>query len=89
MSHHFMTLVKEDEMPYRDVEELPDSVRNNLPRHAQEIYLGAYNNAWEQYSDPKKRRNKASLEEVAHRVAWSAVKKEYKKDRETGEWRKK
>jgi len=76
-------------MPYKAVEELPESVQNTLPKHAQEIYLAAYNNASEQYADPEKRRSKASLEEVAHRVAWTAVKKEYRKDRETGEWRKK
>ena len=76
-------------MPYQSVEELPESVQNNLPKHAQEIYLAAYNNASEQYANPEKRRGKASLEEVAHRVAWAAVKKEYKKERKTGEWRKK
>ena len=73
-------------MPYQSVEELPESVQNNLPKHAQEIYLAAYNNASEQYVNPEKRRDDASLEEVAHRVAWAAVKKEYKKERKTGEW---
>ena len=76
-------------MPSKDVKELPESVKNNLPQHAQEIYLAAYNNAAEQYADPQKRRGKASLEEVAHRVAWAAVKQEYRKDRKTGEWVKK
>lgn len=27
-------------MPYENLTELPDSVRNNLPKHAQEIYRG-------------------------------------------------
>jgi len=76
-------------MPYQHVEELPESIQNNLPKHAQEIYLAAFNNAFEQYADPNKRRDRASLEEIAHRVAWAAVKKEYRKDRETGEWKKK
>lgn len=76
-------------MPYEYVEELPESIQNSLPEHAQEIYLAAFNNAFEQYRDPDKRRDKASLEEVAHRVAWAAVKKDYRKDRETGEWKKK
>ena len=76
-------------MPYQHVEELPESIHNNLPKHAQEIYLAAFNNAFEQYRDPDKRRDRASLEETAHRVAWAAVKKEYRKDRETGEWKKK
>jgi hypothetical protein len=30
-----------------------------------------------------------SLEEVAHKVAWAAVKKEYEKDRRTGAWKRK
>jgi cation transport regulator len=33
-------------MPYDSVNELPDSVRNNLPAHAQVIYQEAFNNAW-------------------------------------------
>jgi cation transport regulator len=66
-------------MPYRKVSELPDPVRDNLPKHAQEIYMEAYNSAWDQYSDPKKRKGDASREETAHKVAWSAVKKKYTK----------
>ena len=37
-------------MPYRDIEDLPDSVRNHLPPHAQEIYVAAFNNAWRQHA---------------------------------------
>ena len=73
-------------MPYKDVDELPESVRNSLPRHAQDIYLAAYNNATEQYADPQKRRGGASLEEVVHKVAWAAVKQEYRKDSRSRAW---
>lgn len=66
-------------MPYQSIQELPDSVRDNLPKHAQDIYKEAYNSAWEQYADPDERRGDASREETAHRVAWSAVKSEYEK----------
>ena len=66
-------------MPYHSLAELPDSVKDHLPKHAQEIYQEAYNSAWEQYADPDKRRGDASREEVSHKVAWSAVKKQYKK----------
>jgi len=66
-------------MPYRNLSDLPGSVRDNVPRHAQEIYLEAFNNAWDQYSDPDDRRGDASREETAHRVAWSAVKQKYEK----------
>lgn len=73
-------------MPYDKLSELPDNVRNNLPEHAQEIYRSAFNSAWDQYDDPEDRRGDASREETAHRVAWSAVKQEYRKDDETGDW---
>ena len=76
-------------MPYAKISELPDSVRDNLPKHGQEIYKAAYNSAWEQYKDPADRRDDASREEVAHRVAWSAVKNVYEKDEATGKWKKK
>ena len=66
-------------MPYAKLSDLPDSVRDNLPKHAQEIYMAAYNNAWEQYDQPEERRGDASHEETAHRVAWAAVKKKYEK----------
>lgn len=75
-------------MPYGRVSELPDSVRENLPRHAQDIYKEAYNNAWDQYKDPEDRRGDDSREEVAHKVAWSAVKDSYSKNAD-GEWRRK
>lgn len=66
-------------MPYIKLSDLPDSVRDNLPKHAQEIYMAAYNSAWEQYDQPEERRGDASREETAHRVAWAAVKKKYEK----------
>jgi len=66
-------------MPYQQVSELPDSVKDNLPKHAQEIYQAAYNSAWEQYDKPEERRGDASREETAHRVAWAAVKEKYEK----------
>ena len=76
-------------MPYESVKDLPDSVKENLPEHAQEIYKSAYNNAWNEYKEPEERRGNESREETAHKVAWSAVKNEYKKDEETGDWKRK
>ena len=54
---------------------------DNLPSHAQKIYREAHKNAVKQYSNPSKRRGgkQQSKEQIAHKVAWSAVKKEYKK----------
>ncbi len=74
-------------MPYRKISDLPDSVKDNLPEHAQEIYMKAFNSAYEQYDRPEERRGDASREEVAHKVAWAAVKKEYQKDEKTGKWK--
>lgn len=63
-------------MPYKNRGDLPDAVKDNLPKHAEEIYKEAYNSAWEQYDKD---------EERAHRVAWVAVKDKYHKN-EDGEW---
>ncbi len=56
-------------MAYERLTELPKGVRANLPKHAQEIYREAYNNAWEQYERPEDRRLGGTREETAHRVA--------------------
>lgn len=66
-------------MPYDRISELPDRVKDNLPKHAQEIYKEAFNSAYDQYDDPSDRRGDADREETAHKVAWSAVKKDYEK----------
>lgn len=76
-------------MPYDSVRELPDSVKDNLPKHAQDIYRKAFNSAWEQYDKPEERRGDASREETAHKVAWAAVKNEYQKNEKTGKWERK
>ena len=66
-------------MPYRTNQELPDSVKDYLPSHAQDIYREAFDSAWNEYRDPAKRRGDESLEAVAHKVAWAAVKQKYEK----------
>ena len=62
-------------MPDKQITQLPDSVKNNLPKHAQEIYKEAFNSAEEQYGE----------ESRAHRVAWSAVENKHEKN-ENGRW---
>ena len=60
-------------MPYRSNFDLPDSVRRALPEHAQDIYREAFNHVFASHAeDPRQ-------EELAHRVAWSAVKRSYVK----------
>lgn len=75
-------------MPYSSNNDLPESVKDNLPEHGQEIYRKAYNSAWDQYDEPEERRANRSREETAHSVAWAAVKKVYDKD-ESGRWKRK
>jgi cation transport regulator len=72
-------------MPYTHSSQLPESVQNVLPDHAQDIYKEAFNSAYDEYKDPSERRGDADREEVAHRVAWSAVKKKYEKGQD-GKW---
>ncbi|MDZ7663033.1 ChaB family protein [Thiohalophilus sp.] len=60
-------------MPYDRIVQLPDSVRNHLPTEAQQIYKEAFNHAWEEYAEREDR------EATAHKVAWAAVKKKYRK----------
>lgn len=75
-------------MPYTSINELPDSVKDNLPTHAQEIYKEAFNNAYQEYAEPSERRGDADREETAHRVAWSAVKKAGYQKGDEGKWHK-
>ena len=66
-------------MPYSSINELTDSVQGVLPKHAQDIYKEAFNSAYDEYKSPRDRRGDEDREEVAHKVAWSAVKKKYAK----------
>ncbi|MGD0919550.1 MAG: phage major capsid protein [Thermodesulfobacteriota bacterium] len=62
-------------MPYSKIEELPAAVKDNLPTHAQEIYMAAWNAAFKEYKDEGK----------ASKVAWAAVGTKYEKDKD-GKW---
>ncbi|VTO24295.1 cation transport regulator [Klebsiella variicola] len=75
-------------MPYRNKQELPDSVQHVLPAHAQEIYKEAFNSAWDQYKDKDERRDDASREETAHKVAWGGG-EEQLRESDDDKWHKK
>ena len=62
-------------MPYATNEDLPLAVRMHLPPHAQEIFRAAFNNAWRRSAIESPSRQ----EEIAHRIAWAAVKRSYRK----------
>lgn len=66
-------------MPFKTIDELPAGVKNVLPKHAQDIYKEAFNSAYDEYKDAKDRHGDETREEVAHKVAWAAVKKKYEK----------
>lgn len=65
-------------MPYQKIEDLPESVKEHLPKNAQEIFRAAFNSATEEYGE----------EETAFKVAWSAVKHKYEKG-DDGNWHEK
>lgn len=57
-------------MPYQKLNDLPPAVKV-LPAHGQEIWMAAFNSAWDQYKGD---------EEKCFAVAWSAVKEKYRKE---------
>lgn len=60
-------------MPYASNDDLPASVRDHLPPHAQDIFRAAFDAAFTEHEgDPRQ-------EEAAFRIAWGAVKKRYRK----------
>lgn len=54
---------------------------DSLPEHAQHIFKKVHASAVKQYKNPEKRRGgkRQTVEEVAHKAAWAAVKQKYKK----------
>lgn len=63
-------------MPYATNTELPENIRSALPRHAQDIFRAAFNDAYQRYG---------SNEARAFRIAWCAVKRSYVR-RRVGLW---
>jgi cation transport regulator len=57
------------EAPYSNNDQLPPSVKDALPAHAQDIFRNAFNSAY----------GSGKSEEVCFKIAWAAVKKNYKK----------
>ncbi len=60
-------------MPWASIDDLPETLRERLPAHAQEIFLAAFNAAWRQHA------HEPDVEATAHRIAWAAVKRHYRK----------
>ena len=64
-----------------------DIVLEELPEEAQEIYLEAYEEAWEDYDESQG--GDMSRPSVAHRNAMYMVKQDFVKDDEKGVWYRK
>jgi cation transport regulator len=64
-----------------------DAVLDDLPEEAQEIYLEAYEKAWEDFDESKG--GEMGQASVAHRDAMYVVKNEFEKDDEKGVWYRK
>jgi cation transport regulator len=62
-------------MAYENIEQLPEEVKSQLPRGAQQIFLAAFNSA---SSDGLSESN-------ASQLAWNSVKTQYKQGSE-GHW---
>ena len=72
-------------MTYKSKAELPEYLRETMPDEAQEIYLKAYNESWQNY-DEDEVLGKQSQEATAHRDGWNAVMREFVHDEEKGIW---
>ena len=73
---------------YADLTHLPKDVQEVLPLHAQIIYVDAFNAAWEDWEDIDTAMLWFDRETIACQEAWTAVKKVYRKDERTGQWRR-
>lgn len=65
-------------MPYKEANELPAQVKEQLPEHAQQIFMAATNAAQSDGMD----------EAAAMQVGWNSVKQEYAQG-EDGKWQQK
>ena len=60
-------------MAFDTIDELPDSVKEALPREAQQIFLAAYNSIWQETGPRAGENMDNEMERLAFQWAWSAV----------------
>jgi cation transport regulator len=65
-------------MPYNKIDELSEDIKEQLPEHAQQIFVAAFNAA----------QSNGFSEEAARDVAWNSVKNEYEAGND-GKWQRK
>jgi len=71
-------------MRYESKSDLPHTLRDALPEEAQRIYLKAYQEAWDKYSEEES--SELDQEGVAHRQAMHAVEEEFVLREDMGGW---
>lgn len=69
---------------FQTIDELPPSIRENLPRLAQELYRAAYNRAWEQLAAGEQE-DLVNIAVESHKAARLAVEYEFTQDNK-GRW---
>ena len=72
-------------MPFSSVDELPKGVKDNLPAHAQAIWMAAFNAS---YDGTCKGKSADDRDSCAAAIAWAAVKRKYAKGAD-GNWAEK
>jgi len=73
----------------KDVNELPAGVYEALPPDGREIYLDAYNVAYENYDVQNGVNSEEERVAAAHKAAWDTVRELYIQHSATGTWRHK
>lgn len=71
-------------MDYKKLEDLPQKIRYDLPKRAQKIFLKAYIENWEKYSDIKEKN--MPQKSFAELKAWLEVEKKYSRNPVSGTW---
>lgn len=74
-------------MTYKDLTSLPEWLRNEYPRGAQEVYRAAYNLVYERCMASELYHDAKAIAETAHGAALLAVEMEYAKDPQ-GRWQR-
>jgi cation transport regulator len=72
-------------MRYENRSDLPRTIRDVLPEPGQDIYLRAYQKAWDMYTEGQ---GYLSRDVMAHQQGWTALQHEYVQDQGTGKWRR-
>jgi cation transport regulator len=65
-------------MSYKNIEQLPQEIKEQLPEHAQQIFVAGFNAA----------QSDGMSEDGAREVAWNSVKNEYEPGN-SGKWQRK